>query len=60
MVQRIATGRPPAHVAAEMGVSATTAWKWWHRWQAEGPAGLIDLIVKLGADAIDKNVDIIF
>jgi transposase InsO family protein len=42
MVQRIAAGRPPAHVAAEMGVSRTTAWKWWHRWQAEGPAGLVD------------------
>jgi transposase-like protein len=42
MVQRIATGRPPAHVAAEMGVSGTTAWKWWNRWQEEGPAGLVD------------------
>jgi transposase InsO family protein len=42
MVQRIAAGRPPAHVAAEMGVSGTTAWKWWHRWQEEGPAGLVD------------------
>src|SRR3982750_1052348 len=42
MVQRIAAGRPPAHVAAEMGVSGTTAWKWWHRWRAEGPRGLVD------------------
>jgi transposase InsO family protein len=42
MVQRIAAGRPPAHVAAEMGVSRTTAWRWWRRWQAEGRAGLVD------------------
>jgi transposase InsO family protein len=42
MVQRIAAGRPVAHVAAEMGVSRTTAWRWWRRWQAEGQAGLID------------------
>ena len=42
MVQRIAAGRPVAHVAAEMGVSRTTAWRWWRRWQAEGQAGLVD------------------
>jgi transposase-like protein len=42
MVQRIATGRPVAHVAAEMGVSRTTAWRWWRRWKTDGPAGLID------------------
>ena len=42
LVQRIAAGRPPAHVAAEMGVSRTTAWKWWRRWKTEGTAGLID------------------
>ncbi|WP_298458507.1 IS481 family transposase [uncultured Cellulomonas sp.] len=42
MVQRIAGGRPVAHVAAEMGVSRTTAWRWWRRYQAEGRAGLVD------------------
>jgi transposase InsO family protein len=42
MVQRIAAGRPVAHVAAEMGVSRTTAWRWWRRWQVEGQAGLVD------------------
>ncbi len=42
MVQRIAAGRPVAHVAAEMGVSRTTAWRWWRRYQAEGRAGLRD------------------
>jgi transposase InsO family protein len=42
MVQRIAAGRPVAHVAAEMGISRTTAWRWWRRWQAEGRAGLVD------------------
>jgi hypothetical protein len=42
MGQRIAAGRPPAHVAAEMGVSRTTAWRLWNRWRAAGPAGLVD------------------
>ena len=42
LVSRIAAGRPVAHVAAEMGVSRTTAWRWWRRFQAEGRAGLVD------------------
>lgn len=42
MVQRIAAGRPIAHVAAEVGVSRKTASKWWRRWLVEGEAGLED------------------
>lgn len=42
LVSRIASGRPVAHVAAEMGVSRTTAWRWWRRFQAEGRPGLVD------------------
>ena len=42
LVQRIQSGRAVAHVAAEMGISRTTAWRWWRRFQAQGPAGLID------------------
>ena len=42
MVMRIEAGRPIAHVAAEMGISRPTAYKWWGRWQIEGPAGLVD------------------
>ena len=42
LVERIAAGRPVAHVAAEMGISRKTADKWWHRFQAEGEAGLLD------------------
>jgi len=42
MVLRIEAGRPVAHVAAEMGVSRPTAYKWWRRWQAEGVDGLVD------------------
>jgi transposase-like protein len=42
LVQRIATGRPAAHVADQMGISRTTAYRWWHRWQAHGMAGLQD------------------
>jgi len=42
MVQRIAAGRPVAHVAAEMGISRTTAWRWWRRYRELGRAGLVD------------------
>lgn len=42
LVERVRSGRPVAHVAAEMGVSRATAYKWMSRWRAEGPAGLHD------------------
>lgn len=42
LVQRIAAGRPLAHVAAEMGVSRTTTSRRRRRWLAEGEAGLQD------------------
>jgi transposase-like protein len=42
LIERIASGRPVAHVAAEMGVSRKTADKWWRRWLTEGEAGLED------------------
>ncbi|MEZ7126373.1 IS481 family transposase [Nonomuraea sp. AD125B] len=42
LVQRVLAGRPVAHVAAEMGISRPTAYKWIRRWRAEGEAGLHD------------------
>ena len=42
LVTRIEAGRAVAHVAAEMGVSRPTAYKWWRRWRAEGTNGLVD------------------
>lgn len=42
LVERIAAGRPVAHVAAEMGVSRRTATKWWVRFCEQGEAGLVD------------------
>ncbi|MFF4949642.1 IS481 family transposase [Streptomyces chattanoogensis] len=42
LVERVRSGRPVAHVAAEMGVSRPTAHKWVRRWRAEGEAGLAD------------------
>jgi transposase InsO family protein len=42
MVMRIESGRPVAHVATEMGISRPTAYKWWHRWNETGTAGLVD------------------
>ena len=42
MVLRIEAGRPVADVAAEMGISRPTAYKWWHRWSEEGESGLVD------------------
>ncbi len=40
LVQRVMSGRPVAHVAAELGVSRATGYEWWRRWQQEGLAGL--------------------
>ena len=42
LIERIQTGRPVAHVAAELGISRATAFKWWRRFRAEGWAGLED------------------
>ena len=42
LCQRIAAGRPVAHVAAEMGVSRQTAHQWIGRFATEGAAGLLD------------------
>ncbi|MEU0068438.1 IS481 family transposase [Streptomyces sp. NPDC006332] len=42
LVERVRSGRPVAHVAAEMGVSRPTAHKWIGRWRSEGESGLID------------------
>jgi transposase InsO family protein len=42
LCRRIAAGRPVAHVAAEMGVSRTCAYRWWARYREQGQAGLVD------------------
>jgi transposase InsO family protein len=42
LCQRIAAGRAAAHVAAEMGISRTCAYRWWGRYQQAGHAGLAD------------------
>jgi transposase InsO family protein len=44
LVRRIAARprRPIAHIAHEMGVSRTTAYRWWSRYQQLGEAGLVD------------------
>jgi transposase InsO family protein len=42
LVERVMAGRPAAHVAAEMGISRATAYKWLARFRAEGVAGLSD------------------
>lgn len=42
LVDRIVSGRPVAHVAAEMGIARQTAYRWWRRFVAEGEAGLED------------------
>jgi transposase InsO family protein len=42
LVERVRSGRPVAHVAAEMGVSRPTAHKWVRRFTAEGEPGLHD------------------
>jgi transposase InsO family protein len=42
LIERIQMGRPVAHVAAEMGISRATAYKWWARFRHEGWRGLQD------------------
>ncbi|MFD7900608.1 IS481 family transposase, partial [Streptomyces sp. NPDC059743] len=42
LIERVHAGRPVAHVAAEMGISRTTAHKWVRRYAREGEAGLHD------------------
>jgi transposase InsO family protein len=42
IVDRVAAGRPVAHIAAELGVSRQTAYRWVKRFRAEGEAGLPD------------------
>lgn len=42
LIERVRSGRPVAHVAAEMGISRATAHKWVRRWRTEGDAGLHD------------------
>lgn len=42
LIERVRSGRPAAHVAAERGISRTTAHQWVRRWRAEGEVGLHD------------------
>ena len=43
LIQRVVTdGRPVAHVAADLGISRATGYKWLARWRTEGDAGLHD------------------
>ncbi|SFF37633.1 leucine-zipper of insertion element IS481, partial [Actinacidiphila alni] len=42
LIERVLSGRPVTHVAAEMGISRATGHKWVARWRAEGDAGLAD------------------
>jgi transposase InsO family protein len=42
LCQRIISGRPIAHVAAELGISRTCAYRWWGRYRQAGLAGLVD------------------
>ena len=42
LVERVLAGRPVADVAAKMGVSRATGYKWLARYRAQGEAGLHD------------------
>src|SRR5881398_1958638 len=42
IVQRVAAGWPPAHVAEQFGVSRATVYKWLRRHAEAGEAGLTD------------------
>lgn len=43
MVERIAAVRPVADVAAEMGVSRTTAWRWWRHYCEQGRLAYLEI-----------------
>ena len=55
LCRRIAAGRPVAHVAAEMGISRQTAYRWWNRYQQAGPGGLADRPTRTPA-SIERRV----
>ncbi len=40
LCERIAAGRPVAHVAEEMGISRQCAYRWWRRYRAAQDGGL--------------------
>ena len=42
LVERVLSGRPVAHVAAELGISRATGYKWLARFHSEGSTGLLD------------------
>jgi transposase InsO family protein len=42
IVERVAAGWPPAHVAEQLGISRATVYKWLRRWRQEGVPGLAD------------------
>jgi len=42
LCERVAAGRPIAHVAAEAGLARQTVGKWYARWCQAGEAGLVD------------------
>ena len=42
LVERIEAGTTQAEVARQIGLSRVTVAKWWHRYQADGHAGLVD------------------
>jgi transposase InsO family protein len=42
LISRLERGEHPLDVATAMGTSASTVYKWWRRYRAEGLAGLLD------------------
>lgn len=42
IVERVAAGWPPAHVAEQLGISRATVYKWLRRYESGGDAALVD------------------
>ncbi|MDO3401100.1 IS481 family transposase [Mycolicibacterium neoaurum] len=42
IVERVAAGWPPAHVAEQLGISRATVYKWLRRYEQGGDAALVD------------------
>jgi transposase len=53
LVERVLSGRPVAHVAAELGVSCATGYKWWARYRREG---LVEVLTVLRSPGKRRNL----
>lgn len=52
LCERVDTGRPICHVAADAGIARQTLDKWYSRWLAEGDGGPVTISELLAAEGV--------